>query len=54
MLEAGGHPNSLTDIPGLAMLMLHQPSLDWDYKTVPQKTSALSMNNKVKCRFLLG
>ncbi|CAG7734002.1 unnamed protein product, partial [Allacma fusca] len=45
-LEAGGSANFLTGIPGMAMLMLHQPSVDWKHQTVPQNKSCLNLNSQ--------
>ena len=46
-LEAGGSANFLTEIPGMAMLMLHQPGVDWKHETVPQNKSCLKMKSQV-------
>ena len=47
LLEAGGHANFLTEIPGMSMLMLHQPSIDWKHVTVQQSKSCLSLKKGV-------
>ena len=47
LLEAGGEPHPLQSIPGLALGMLTQPSIDWRTLTVPQVNACLAHNNQV-------
>ncbi|CAH1109205.1 unnamed protein product [Psylliodes chrysocephalus] len=44
LLEAGNHGNSLLDIPSFGLL-LQQTPFDWQYTSVPQKRSCLSLHN---------
>lgn len=55
LLEAGGEPFPMQSIPVLSPLMLGNPSLDWNFYTVPQKYSCYSLNNQVrfKCHHYL-
>ncbi|XP_056642972.1 glucose dehydrogenase [FAD, quinone]-like [Diorhabda sublineata] len=44
VLEAGGYPSALSDIPGL-MFFLHGTDEDWQYKTEPTTKSCLGFKN---------
>ena len=48
VLEAGGQPNPLMNVPGVGLLLINKPEVDWMYKTVPQKKACLSLRNRVK------
>lgn len=41
LLEAGGEPNPLLYMPGLARNLLARPEIDWSYKTVAQRRACL-------------
>ncbi|XP_021948924.1 glucose dehydrogenase [FAD, quinone] [Folsomia candida] len=45
VLESGGEPNPLTNIPALALLVLNYPHIDWRFFTQPQPEACLGMNN---------
>jgi choline dehydrogenase-like flavoprotein len=47
VLESGGEPNPLTNIPALALLVLNYPHIDWRFFTQPQPEACLGMNNGV-------
>ncbi|ODM90440.1 Glucose dehydrogenase [FAD, quinone] [Orchesella cincta] len=40
LLEAGGEPNPLVYVPGLASHLVNRPEVDWMHKTVAQKRSS--------------
>ena len=46
LLEAGGEPPLLTEIPSFARIFLGS-KIDWTYKTVPQKHGAFSQKDNV-------
>ncbi|RZF37891.1 hypothetical protein LSTR_LSTR009991 [Laodelphax striatellus] len=46
VLEAGGSPSPLFDIP-LAAPMLQMTPYDWQYKTEPQRSACFGLNDKV-------
>ncbi|KAK9499368.1 hypothetical protein O3M35_002416 [Rhynocoris fuscipes] len=46
LIEAGGEPSKLFDIPLIAPL-LQQSYIDWKYETVPQESACYGLNNKV-------
>ncbi|CAG7672760.1 unnamed protein product, partial [Allacma fusca] len=48
LLEAGGDPNPLQSIPGIAGVFLNSPQLDWRYLTTSQKHSCLSLKDQVR------
>ncbi|XP_022648744.1 uncharacterized protein LOC111245118 isoform X1 [Varroa destructor] len=48
LIEAGGVPPEFSKIPLLTALALDNPKFDWQYKTVPQKTSMLSAVDRVR------
>ena len=54
LLEAGGEPHPLQQIPLLSFMMLNRPGIDWNYYTVPQSKSCLGMYNNVGCNRLLN
>ena len=41
LLEAGGHPPLLTEVPSLGRLF-YNTEIDWNYITVPQKYAAFA------------
>jgi len=47
VLEAGGDPFPLQNVPIAAPLMLSQKPIDWNFYTVSQQYSCLSLNNRV-------
>jgi len=48
LLEAGGEPFPLQSVPAVAPVMLGNPTLDWNFYTVPQRYSCFALNNQVK------
>ncbi|XP_024086351.1 glucose dehydrogenase [FAD, quinone]-like isoform X2 [Cimex lectularius] len=52
LLEAGGDETEISDVPLLAAY-LQLSKLDWQYKTEPQGTACLGMNNK-RCNWPRG
>ncbi|ODM92652.1 Glucose dehydrogenase [FAD, quinone], partial [Orchesella cincta] len=46
LLEAGGEPFPMQSIPVCAPLMLGNPTLDWNFYSVPQQYSCFSLNNQ--------
>jgi len=48
LLEAGGEPNPLTDIPLLALSLSSQNHIDWKFQTEPQSGACLGMKNGVR------
>ncbi|CAL8117151.1 unnamed protein product [Orchesella dallaii] len=46
LLENGGNPNPMQSVPFYFQSMFHIPSIDYDYYTVPQKRSCLSLKNQ--------
>ncbi|KAJ8722360.1 hypothetical protein PYW08_004762 [Mythimna loreyi] len=52
LVEAGGDPNSISEIPSAARL-LRGSEMDWLYKTIPNNMSCLSSEGH-QCRFSSG
>lgn len=48
LLERGGEPNPLTVVPALEGAMLNRQEVDYRYITVPQNSSCLACNNRVR------
>lgn len=46
LLEAGGSPSALHDVPLLAA-EFQKTRVDWQYKTVPQDAACFGLNNRV-------
>lgn len=46
LLEAGGEPPLISEVPALARLLLFS-HIDWKYKTVPQKYTGDQLKNRV-------
>lgn len=46
LLEAGGTPMPFQSIPALALKVLNHHSVDWSYKTVPQRNACLNSINQ--------
>lgn len=51
LLEAGGPPPVLTEIPALARFFWYS-DLDWQYKTTPQKHAGFGHNNNVSFEYV--
>jgi choline dehydrogenase-like flavoprotein len=49
LLEAGGEPNPLQFVPGLARHLVNHPQVDWMYKTVAQRKSHGFSPFRVSC-----
>lgn len=49
LLEAGGSPGSIMDIPFVTPL-LQLTRYDWQYKTEPQKHACFGLKNRVRNR----
>jgi choline dehydrogenase-like flavoprotein len=47
LLERGGEPNPLSLIPALATVLLNNPENDYMYRSIPQRSSCLSLVNRV-------
>lgn len=47
LLERGGAPNPLTQVPGMQGVMLGHPQVDYMYETIPQNNTCLANNNRV-------
>jgi len=47
VLEAGGDPNILNSIPGLASYNLYQKDTDWFYETIPTGNCGFGKENNV-------
>ncbi|CAH0585402.1 unnamed protein product [Chrysodeixis includens] len=52
LVEAGGDPSVLSEIPSAAMSLLGS-DIDWQYKTIPNNVSCLSSQGQ-QCRFSRG
>ncbi|XP_030030517.1 glucose dehydrogenase [FAD, quinone] [Manduca sexta] len=52
LLEAGGDPDPISKIPSASMGLLGSP-IDWQYKTLPNNKSCLSMRGR-QCHFNRG
>jgi choline dehydrogenase-like flavoprotein len=48
LLEAGGDPSPLNNIPLLAADLLGHSSTDWMYETVSQKNACIGFQNQVR------
>ena len=48
LLERGGEPHPLSAVPGLATILLNYPEVDLMYRSVPQTSSCLSLNKRVR------
>ncbi|OXA57469.1 glucose dehydrogenase [FAD, quinone] isoform X2 [Folsomia candida] len=46
LLERGGDPNPLALVPALATILLNHPENDYMYRSIPQRSSCLSLNNR--------
>lgn len=46
LIEAGGDPITLHNIPGIAYALLNHPSVDWMYESVSQNNAAQGYLNK--------
>lgn len=46
LIEAGYRGNSIMDIPAMGLL-LQNSVYDWKYRTIPQETSCLGLENHV-------
>ena len=46
LLEAGGPPPLLTEVPSLARFFWYS-NIDWQFKTTPQKYTGFGLNNNV-------
>lgn len=47
LLEAGGTPFPLQNVPAFAPVMIGHKDLDWRHYTVPQTYSCMSLTNRV-------
>ncbi|KAJ8731066.1 hypothetical protein PYW07_004230 [Mythimna separata] len=52
LVEAGGNPTSLSEVPSAAMVLLGS-ELDWQYRTIPNNMSCLASVGQ-QCRFSRG
>ncbi|ODM94363.1 Glucose dehydrogenase [FAD, quinone] [Orchesella cincta] len=53
LLEAGGDPHPLTQIPALSFLLLNRDGMDWNYRTVSQRKACFAMP-KQQCSWPRG
>lgn len=47
LLEAGGNPNPMQDVPAYFGTILHTPQVDYDFYTVPQRNACLALRGQV-------
>lgn len=50
LLEAGGNPNPMQNVPIYFGVILHTPQIDYDFYTVPQPNACLALREHVSSK----